>query len=259
MNPMKFSSLHARRAFTFVEMLVCLGCAIVLLFGVPMLLPQRHIKAVARISCLNNLKQIGISYKIWAGDNGGHFPLATSQTNGGFAEWLARPNQGANCWRFFNVMSNEMGMYSRLLICPADVRHLPSNNNTPPVFHISNQSISYFVGVLLNGDSPYALLGGDRNLAPGPIASNDFGFSPASGVGNDVILSTNPALSPLCWSLKIHTVNSPGGGGNLLMADGSVQLVKTSQLRSLQINAATTDSRGHLGATNPNSFRLIFP
>src|ERR1039458_3374995 len=38
------------------------------------------------ISSENNLKQIGLAFRIWAGDNGDQFPFNVSQTKGGTHE-----------------------------------------------------------------------------------------------------------------------------------------------------------------------------
>jgi len=41
------------------------------------------------ISCSNNLKQLGLAYQVWAGDNDGKFPMAVSVANGGALESTA--------------------------------------------------------------------------------------------------------------------------------------------------------------------------
>jgi len=56
---------------------------------------------VQRIACLNNLKQIGLSYSAWAGDHNGKFPMDVSVTNGGVMELAATGNVAA----VFQVMS----------------------------------------------------------------------------------------------------------------------------------------------------------
>jgi hypothetical protein len=66
---------HSRKveAFTRKELLVVIAVsvmiALLLLLGLP-----RHKKAWHRIACVCNLKQIGRAYRIWANDNGDHFP-----------------------------------------------------------------------------------------------------------------------------------------------------------------------------------------
>jgi prepilin-type N-terminal cleavage/methylation domain-containing protein len=39
-----------------------------------------------RIDCVNNLKEIGLGFRIWEGDNNNQYPLAVSCTNGGAME-----------------------------------------------------------------------------------------------------------------------------------------------------------------------------
>ena len=36
-----------------------------------------------RINCVSNLKQIGLSFRLWEGDNGDKYPMSVSVTNGG--------------------------------------------------------------------------------------------------------------------------------------------------------------------------------
>ena len=53
--------------------------------------------------CRNNLKNVGLAFRIFATDNGGKFPMELSFTNGGTAEWLSDPQQ---LWRVFAALSN---------------------------------------------------------------------------------------------------------------------------------------------------------
>src|SRR5690242_6752942 len=106
-------------------------------------------------------------------------------------------------------------------------------------------------------DFPLSILGGDRNLSPGPEPKNNYGFSPADGSGNDVILQTN---IPVCWSLKMHSQGNAIGAGNILLGDGSVQ--QCSSARFMSDYQATAVDAGNYpsGYVNKsNSFRLIFP
>jgi len=55
-----------------------------------MLLPAlAKAKAKAqRINCVNNLKQVGLSFRIWSGDNGDRYPQRVPNTEGGTAGYL---------------------------------------------------------------------------------------------------------------------------------------------------------------------------
>jgi hypothetical protein len=94
-----------------------------------MLLPAlARAKANAQsIQCANNLKQIGISFKVWALDNSDQFPFNVSTNKGGTLEFCA-PGDGGfdqNAFRHLMVMSNELST-PRILVCPADSSRQPA-------------------------------------------------------------------------------------------------------------------------------------
>ena len=102
--------------------------------GAGMLLPAlANAKAKAqRISCVNNLKQIGIATRIYAVDHQDRFPWNVPQSEGGTAE-LAKPKSDttalldadgkpifdANAWLHFQALSNELSN-PKVLRCPTD-------------------------------------------------------------------------------------------------------------------------------------------
>ena len=237
------------KAFTRVELMVVLAVIVVLL---SMIMPPANMRQgsmAKRIMCVNNLKQIGMAYRVWANDNGDRLPDEVSQTNGGWSEVLGSRNSCAYAWTNYSVMGKDLGN-SKLLICPSDER-MPANDFS----RLANTNISYFIGIGANDNYPQAILGGDRNLGPGNTPRDDYGFSPADGKGNDVIIK-----GPVCWSLKMHSNKSTSGAGNTMLGDGSVQQVTSGNLNLTWLKsereAYANFTNGPVGS---NGIRLIFP
>ena len=85
----------------------------------------------------------------------------------------------------------------------------------------------------------------------------DPGFSPASGKGNDVAI---PIISPVFWSLKMHSDGKPAGAGNILLGDGSVQQVSSASLNKNWLRNAVPTTNWPAGdAPATPSIRLVFP
>ena len=149
-----------------------------------------------RISCMNNLKEIGAAYRLWADDHGGHTPASEVASRGGWSDLLTNADQGENCWTNYTILADALGRSPKLVMCPADNDRFPAAEfltnpmpSDPRVSYFQNNSnLSYFVGVSANTRSPRSLLAGDRNLGGGTASDSGYGFSPASGKGNDVAI-----------------------------------------------------------------------
>src|ERR1019366_831281 len=101
--------------------------ATVILCG--MLLPalsQAKDKA-QRISCANNMKQIGLAFRVWAIDHDDKFPFNVSTNKGGTLELCMLGSDGfdRNAALHFQVMSNELST-PKILVCPADGKRQPA-------------------------------------------------------------------------------------------------------------------------------------
>ena len=161
-----------------------------------------------RIQCFNNLKQCGLAFRIWEGDNGDKYPMDVPAAKGGTKEFTT----GADTFRHFQVMSNELST-TKILVCPADTRVAAVN-----FVHLKNENVSYFVGLEANDANPQRFLDGDRNIT----GESD----PENG-----ILKLVPGQR-VSWTQEIH-VNQ----GNLGLSDGSVQQYSNSGLREALKNS----------------------
>jgi type II secretory pathway pseudopilin PulG len=193
-------------AFNLIELLLVL--IVVALIGVFVVLPQYRLdKRPRRINCVNNLKQIGLSFRLWAGDNGDRYPMQVLVTNGGAME-LAH---GGIVFPIFQVMSNELGT-PKVIACPADTKRIAATNFTTD---LNNKKVSYFVGLDADETNPQMLLAGDRNLT-------------TNGVPVRSHLLTLTTNSRAGWTSKIHQDQ-----GDVSLADGAVLQVTIARLQEL--------------------------
>jgi hypothetical protein len=82
-----------------------------------------------RINCVNILKQIGLAFRIWAGDDSDQYPFNLSTNAGGTLEFCAREADGFdwNGWLHLLVLSNELNT-PKVLVCPQDRRRKAATN-----------------------------------------------------------------------------------------------------------------------------------
>jgi hypothetical protein len=117
------------------------------------------------VSCRNNMKQIGLSFRTWAIDNDGNFPFNLSTNKGGTLE-LCMPGTDRfdrNSAAHFQVLSNELGS-PKILLCPADTKKQPALN----FLSLKPANVSYQVrsGANVTETNP------DQVLAVCPIHNN---------------------------------------------------------------------------------------
>ncbi len=241
---------HSRStaAFTRKELLVVIAVLVVLvLFLIPSF--QATSQKSKIITCNGRLKCLGLAYRIWASDHGGQYPAFSPLTNGGWRYLLSRSDAGAYAWTNYQIMGDDMGQSPLIVVCPADERK-PANSFS----NLANLNCSYFVGIGADDTYPQSILGGDRNLGPGTTPDPEYGFSPANGKGNDVIIN-----GPVCWSLKMHSRGNAAGWGNIILGDGSAQQTTSGHLSQYWFKEALAQEHDRNKATNSPGLRLIFP
>ena len=88
----------------------------------------------------NNLKQIGLAFRVWEGDNGDQFPFNVRQSKGGVKELCKTGSDGIekNPAAVFMVMSNELST-PRILVCPND----PQKQAAADFSSLTADNISY--------------------------------------------------------------------------------------------------------------------
>ena len=253
-------------AFTLTELIVVIAIITILAASVLPALARTRAQA-QRIACSNNLKQIGLAFRTWANDHSGNMPM---QVAGGGTTPVAQDAGGAaGCsaganylYQVYRCMSNYLSA-PRIVFCPAEMDSSAKyaattfSSTVPPgtpgqIPYCSNTNVSYLVGWDARETMPRMFLDGDHSIGAGIVGVD---FPAVNAYRNKfVAVGTNNVVAS--WTDSSQHQKR----GNVGMADGSVEDLTTSYLRSAASKTGDNAARGAgPGALPAGANRLVFP
>ena len=167
-------------------------------------------KASARAQCVNNLKNVGLAFRIYSTDSSDAFATKRLLAKG-------VPLESIDTALVYLLHSNELTT-PKILHCPSD----KGREKAADFKKFSAKNISYFASLTTEANFPETILMGDRNLQTNGGALTP-GLFP---------LLTN---TPLGWTKDLH-----GHEGNVGYGDGSIQQFDSNRLRMVLLRQEVT-------------------
>ncbi len=201
-----------RAGFTVIELIFLIGTLAVV---AALAMPRSHGCKARRISCMSNIKQVGLAFRMWSNDHGDKFPAELTAATGGTKEVALLGLPLASFMIISNELINPVPLY-----CPEDKKR----SRAIHFAQLSTKNISYFLGLDASEVNPGSILSGDRNLCiNGPPAYR--------------LVQTRNS-SAITWGANIHKCQ-----GNIGLADGSAHQTTDVLLQKALLSSGVVTNR----------------